>query len=114
VSGFLLRSIFNGITLVCALVAMPGIFVDSLGTTLLGATFLGLANAFIRPALTMVWGSLDPSALGWTTLFTNVTLPVVAFSVLPGIEVRNLIAIVLLIAGLSASSYVLTRFIQDR
>lgn len=113
-SGFLLRGIFNGITLVCAIMAMPGIFVDSLGTTLLGATVLGLANAIIRPMLEVLAVPLDSLTLGWMTLVTNIALPTVAFTILPGIEIHNAIAILILVGSLTVSSYVLTRCIQDR
>jgi putative membrane protein len=113
-AGFLLRGIFYGLTLVCAVVVMPGILVDSLGTTLLGATVLGLANAVIRPALTMFSIPLDSIILAWTTLLTNITLPTVAFGMLPGIQIRDLITIFILISGLTFCSYVLTRCIQDR
>jgi putative membrane protein len=114
VSGFLLRCIFNGIILVFAVCSMPGIFVDSLGATLIGATTLGLANAFIRPALTSFSIPLDSTVLGWTTVITNITLPTMASRVLPGVEVHGLITKFLFITGLSISSYVLTRCIQDR
>lgn len=113
-AGFLLRSIFNGIVLVFAVFLMPGIFVDSLGATLVGATLLGLANAFIRPVLTILAIPLDSTVLGWTTVITNITLPTMASHVLPGVEVHGLITMLLFIAGLSISSYVLTRSIQDR
>lgn len=113
-SGFLLRCIFNGLVLVCAVVTMPGIFVDSVGTTLLGAAVLGLANAFIRPTLAIFSVPLESTVLGWTTVITNITLPTAAFSILPGIQVHGVREILLTIAGLSASSYVLTRYIQDR
>lgn len=113
-SGFLLRCIFNGIVLVCAVVVLPGIFVDSLGATLLGATVLGLANAFIRPLFTMLSVPLESAVLGWTTLITNITLPTMAAGLLPGIQIHGMQAIVCAIFGLSASSYVFTRYIQDR
>lgn len=113
-AGFLLRSIFYGIVLVVAIFLIPGIFVDSLGATLLGATILGLANAFIRPLLTTLSIPLDSTALGWTTVLTNITLPALAFRVLPGVEVHGLITKFLVVTGLSISSYVLTRYIQDR
>lgn len=113
-AGFLLRSIFNGIMLVFAVCLLPGIFVDSLGATLAGATLLGLANAFIRPILMTLAVPLDSTILGWTTVIANITLPTMASRVLPGIEVHGLITKFLFITGLSVSSYVLTRCIQDR
>lgn len=113
-SGFLLRCIFNGIILVSAVFLMPGIFVDSLGATLIGATILGLANAFIRPALTIFSIPLDSTVLGWTTVITNITLPSMASRILPGVEVHGMITKFLFITGLSVSSYVFTRYIQDR
>jgi len=114
VSGFLLRCIFNGLVLVCAVVALPGVFVDSLGTTVLGAVVLGLANAFIRPSFIMFSVPLESTVLGWTTVITNITLPTVACRLLPGIQIQGFHSILVTIAGLSASSYLLTRYIQDR
>lgn len=113
-AGFLLRCIFYGIILVSAVFFMPGIFVDSLGAILLGAALLGLANAFIRPALTTLAVPLDSRAVGWTTVITNITLPTMASRVLPGVEVHGLITKFLFITSMSISSYVLTRCIQDR
>jgi putative membrane protein len=114
VAGFLLRCIFNSIVLVCVVGTMPGIFVDTLGVTLVGATMMGVANAFIRPVLTLLSVPLESLGLGLTTVVTNVTVPTVAFSVLPGIEIHGLQAILILMSGLSISSYFFTRCIQDR
>jgi putative membrane protein len=114
VSGFLLRCIFNGLVLVCAVASLPGVFIDSLGTTVLGAAVLGLANAFIRPSLIMFSVPLESTVLGWTTVITNITLPTIAWRLLPGIQIQGLHAIIVIITGLSAGSYLLTRCIQDR
>ena len=113
-AGFLLRCIFNGIILIAAIASLPGIFVDTMGAALVSAVLLGLGNAFIRPGLNLLEISVESTVLGWTTIITNITLPTLAFQVLPGIEIHGLITAILLFACLSAGSYVFTRCIQDR
>ncbi|HBS58685.1 MAG TPA: phage holin family protein [Firmicutes bacterium] len=113
-AGFLLRCIFNGIILITAIISLPGIFVDTMGAALVSAVLHGLGNAVIRPGLNLLEISVDSTVLGWTTIITNITLPTLAFRVLPGIEIHGLITVILLFASLSAGSYVFTRCIQDR
>ena len=84
-SGFLLRIIINGVILVTVVVRLPGIFVDTLGGILLAAAIIGLANAAIRPLLSMASIPMNAVTLGAITLFINFAAPLLVTHTLPGV-----------------------------
>ncbi len=113
-AGFLLRILINAI-LLCAIVAeLPGIFVDTLGGTLLGATIIGIANAAIRPLLTLAAMPFNTVTVGSVAFFTNLLMPLAVVKALPGFQVSSFLAPVAGLILMTLCSYTLTRVIQDR
>lgn len=113
-SGFLIRIIINAAILCAVVVKLPGIFVDTLGGTLLGATIIGLANAAIRPLLSFVDIPLNLITVGGLTFFTNLIMPLMVVKTLPGFQISSSIAPLIGILLMTVCSYTLTRVIQDR
>ncbi len=113
-SGFLLRIIINATILCAVVVKLPGIFVDTLGGTLLGATIIGLANAAIRPLMSFVDIPLNLVTVGGLTFFTNLIMPLMVVETLPGFQISSSIAPMIGILLMTVCSYTLTRVIQDR
>jgi len=114
VSGFLLRILINAI-IICVLVAqLPGIFVDTLGGTLLGATIIGIANAAIRPMLTLAAMPFNIVTVGSVAFFTNLLTPLAVVKTLPGFQISSFLAPLAGILLMTLCSYTLTKVIQDR
>jgi Predicted membrane protein len=114
VAGFLLRIIINAI-IICAIVAkLPGIFVDTLGGTLLGATIIGIANAAIRPLLTLASLPFNTVTVGFFTFVTNLFAPLAVVTALPGCQISSFLAPLAGISLMTLCSYTLTKVIQDR
>lgn len=112
--GFLLRIVINAVVLFWVVVIFPGIFVDTLGGTLLGAAIVGIANAAIRPVLSLAAIPFNSITLGWTTFFTNIVAPLMVVKTLPGIQISSLLASVTSILLMTACSFTLSKVIQDR
>lgn len=113
-AGFLLRIIFNAVILFIVVVKLPGIFVDTLGGTLLGVTIIGLANAVIRPLLLFVAAPMDMVTLGGCTFFANVLAPLMVVKTLPGFQISGFMGSVMGILLMTVCSYTLSKVIQDR
>lgn len=112
--GFLLRIIINAVVLFILIVEVPGIFVDTLGSTLLGATIIGLANAAIRPLLSIVAMPADGVMLGGLTFFTNIFTPLMIIKTLPGFQIYSFLAPLAGILLMTVCSFTLSKVIQDR
>lgn len=113
-TGFLLRIIINALALVWIATHIPGIFVDTLGSILVGAAVLGLANAVVRPLFTHRERPLRPAALWSVTVGLNVILTLIMARTLPGVQVHGLAAALAAWTLLTVLSGTLTRIIQDR
>jgi len=114
VSGLLLRIVLNAVVLFMVIVKLPGIFIDTLGGTLLSATIVGIANGAIRPLLALAAIPFNALTLGWTTFVTNIFAPLMVVKTLPGIEISSLMAMVVSILLMTACSFALSIIIQDR
>jgi len=114
VSGFLLRIIFNALILFFVMAEFPGIFVDTLGSTLVGAALVGLANAAIRPLLAIADLPFTWQTLGGLTLFTNLLTPMMVVKALPGFQIHSVIAPLGGLLLLTVCSCTLSKIIQDR
>lgn len=113
-AGFLLRILINAI-IICTIVAeLPGIFVDTLGGTLLGAAIIGVANAAIRPLLTLASMPFNTVTVGSLAFFTNLLAPLAVVKTLPGFQVSSSLAPLAGIILMTLCSYTLTKVIQDR
>lgn len=112
-AGFLLRIIINGVLLFIIAVKLPGVFVDTLGGTLLGAVLIGLANAVIRPLLELASAPLNLFTLGGSTFFMNVAAPLMVIKTLPGFQISSFLAPMVVITLMTVCSYTLSRVIPD-
>ncbi len=113
-SGFLLRILINAILLCIIVAKVPGIFVDTLGGTLLGAAIIGIANAAIRPLLTLAAMPFNTVTIGAVAFFTNILAPLAVVKALPGFQVSSFLAPMAGLILMTLCSYTLTRVIQDR
>lgn len=113
-SGFLLRIIINAVILFMVAVELPGIFVDTLGGTLLGATIVGVANAAIRPLLSIADLPLSFMNLGGITVVTNVFTPFMVVKALPGFQITGMVASLAGILLITLCSVTLSKVIHDR
>ena len=113
-TGFLLRIILNAVILVMLLAQLPGIFVDTLGGTLLGGVIVGLANAAIRPLLLLLAAPFNLFTLGSITFMTNIAAPFMVVKALPGFQISSMLASLTGILLMTVCSFTLTKLIHDR
>lgn len=112
--GFLLRIIINAVVLFVMLIKLPGIFVDTLGGTLLGAVIIGLANAAIRPLLSRLAIPFNKFTLGGLTFITNLFTPLMVVKALPGYQISSFFMPVAGLVLMTICSFTLSQVIQDR
>lgn len=113
-TGFLLRIIINAVLLIMLVVELPGIFVDTLGGTLLGGVIVGLANAAIRPLFMIAALPFDLPTLGGITFMTNIFTPLMVVKALPGFQISSIVASLTGILLLTLCSFTLSKIIHDR
>lgn len=114
VSGFLLRIIINAVVLFFVTIQLPGIFVDTLGSTLLGAAIVGIANAAIRPLASLASLPFNTLTLGSLTFITNLFTPLMVAKTLPGVQISSMVASLTGILLMTVCSYTVTKMIRDR
>ena len=112
--GFLLRIIINALVLFVVVVKLPGVFVDTLGTTLLGAAIIGIVNALIRPFFAFAKVKFTGLRLGGFTFAANIFTPFMVVQTMPGIQVYSALATIPGIVLMTACSFTLTKVIRDR
>lgn len=112
--GFLLRIIINAAVLFFVISELPGIFVDTLGSTLAGAAMVGFANAAVRPLLSLASMPFDWLTVGGITFFTNIAAPLMVIKALPGFQVSSFIAPLAGVLLITVCSSTLSKMIQDR
>ncbi|SMC40744.1 phage holin family protein [Sporomusa malonica] len=113
-SGFLLRIIINAVILIVVVTELPGVFVDTLGGTLLGAAIVGLANAAIRPMLAIAALPFDMLTLGSITVMTNIFTPLMVVKALPGFQISGAVTLLTGILLMTLCSFTLSKVIHDR
>lgn len=113
-SGFLLRIIINAVILFIVMIKLPGIFVDTLGGTLLGAAIVGVANAAIRPLFSVADLPLTILNLGGVTVMTNIFTPLMVIKALPGFQVSGMVTSMAGIVLMTLCSFTLSKVIHDR
>lgn len=111
--GFILRIVINGIVLFLVF-HLPGIFVDTLGGTLAGAAVIGVANAAIRPLLSLAAAPFDWITVGGITFFTNIAAPLMVVKTIPGIQVSSVLAPAVGVLFMTVFSSTVSKLIQDR
>jgi putative membrane protein len=114
VTGFLLRIIINAVILMVVVAEIPGVFVDTLGGTLLGATIVGLANAAIRPLLALTELPFNLVTLGSITVMTNICTPLMVVKTLPGFQITGALALLTSVLLMTLCSFTLSKVIKDR
>jgi putative membrane protein len=114
VTGFLLRIIINAVILIMLVVELPGVFVDTLGGTLLGGVIVGLANATIRPLLMLAALPFNFLTLGSITFMANIFTPFMVVKALPGFQISSVLASLTGILLMTLCSFTLSKIIQDR
>lgn len=113
-SGFLLRIIINAVILVVLVAELPGVFIDTLGGTLLGGAIVGLANAAIRPLLAVAAVPVNAITLGSFTVITNIFTPLMVVKTLPGFQISGAITTLTGILLMTLCSFTLSKVIHDR
>ena len=111
-SGFLLRIFINASVLFLIVAELPGVFVDTLGGSLLGSAIIGLANAAIRPLLSFI--HLHGISLGSFTFAVNFFTPLAVVTAVPGYQISSIIASIMGILLMTVTSYTCTRVIRDK
>lgn len=111
--GFLLRIIINGVILFMVF-QLPGIFVDTLGSTLVGAAIIGIANAAVRPLLSVVSVPFNWLTVGGITFFTNIVAPLMVVKTIPGIQISSFLAPAAGVLLMTVLSSTVSKLIQDR
>lgn len=114
VCGFLLRIVINAAVLFFVISELPGIFVDTLGSTLAGVAFVGLANAAVRPLLSLASMPFNWLTVGGITFFTNIAAPFMVIKALPGFQISSFIAPLTGVLLMTVCSSTLSKVIQDR
>lgn len=113
-TGFLLRIIINAVILIMLMAELPGIFVDTLGGTLLGGAIVGLANAAIRPLLLIAALPFNLMTLGSITFMTNIFTPFMVVKALPGFQISSMLASFTGVMLMTLCSFALSKIIHDR
>lgn len=112
--GFLLRIILNAVLLFALMSQIPGVFVDTLGGALLAVAIVGLANAAVRPVLSLASRPCSSARLSGVTLLTNILMPLMVVKALPGFQILSFTAPLAGMCLLTACSVTLSRVIHDR
>lgn len=89
--GFLVRLAISALGLWLASAVVPGVRVDGLTTLVVAALLLGVANAIVRPILTVVTFPLTLLTLGLFLLVVNAACIGLVAMFLPGFGVDGLV-----------------------
>lgn len=112
--GFLLRIIINAAVLFIVVAKVPGIFVDTLGGTLLGVAIIGLANAAVRTIMSLIDIPINTLTLGGWTFFTNLLASFMVVNTLPGFQISSFVTPMVEIMLMTVCSFTLSKVIHDR
>ncbi len=92
---FIVRVIFGAIGLWLACVLVKGVGYSDIGSLILAAVLLGVVNAFVRPVVVILTLPITIVTLGLFLLIVNAAMIGLVSMVVPGFEVRGLVAGVL-------------------
>ncbi len=109
--GFFLRWSMNLLALVIAAALIPGIRIESIGMGILAAGFLGIVNAFIRPAVLILTLPINLLTLGLFTLVINAAMLKLVAAAVPGLMIDTFSAAFFGALIISITSWVLNIFI---
>ncbi len=113
-AGFLLRLLVSALALWLASAVVPGISVQSVGTLLLAALFLGIVNAVIRPIVFILTLPITVVTLGLFLLVINAGMLALVAYFLPGFQIAGFWSAVLGALIVSITSWVASWFIGPR
>jgi putative membrane protein len=89
--SFLVRLAISALGLWLASVVVPGVRVDGIATLIVAAVLLGVANAIVRPILTIVTFPLTLVTLGLFLLVVNAAVIGLVAMFLPGFAIDGLL-----------------------
>ena len=112
-NGFLVRTAVTALGLLLAAVLVPGIRVSGIVTLVLAAVLFGVVNAVVRPALLRLTMSLTGAVLLIVLLPVNAAMLGLTALLLPGTQVRGILAAVLGSVVVSAVGWGASRFVGD-
>jgi putative membrane protein len=111
VKGFFTRLVITALGLWAAATIIPGFRIDGVGTIIVAALLLGLANAVVRPIVFVLTLPLTILTLGLFILVVNgISVGLVAWLV-PGVTVSGLLAATLAALVVSATSWLASMFV---
>jgi putative membrane protein len=112
-NGFLVRTAVTALGLLLAAVLVPGIRVSGLITLVLAAVLFGVVNAVVRPALLRLTVPFTGAMLLVVLLLVNAAMLGLTALLLPGMQVRGVLAAVLGSLVVSAVGWGASRFVGD-
>ena len=112
-NGFLVRTAITALGLLLAAVLVPGIRVAGIFTLVLAAVLFGVVNALVRPALLRLTVPFTGAALPVALLLVNAAMLGFTALLLPGMQVRGVLAAVLGALVVSAVGWGASRFIGE-
>lgn len=110
---FLVRAVFAALGLWVASVILPGVYVANTGTLVVAALLLGVVNAFVRPIVTILTLPITIVTLGLFLLIVNAMMIGLVDLMLPGFDVRGLVAGVMAAIITGVSSWIGGMVIRD-
>lgn len=110
---FLVRAVFAALGLWVASVILPGVDVANTGTLVVAALLLGVVNAFVRPIVTILTLPITIVTLGLFLLIVNAMMIGLVDLMLPGFDVRGLVAGVMAAIITGVSSWIGGMVIRD-
>ena len=112
--GFILRFIVTGIAVLVASQIIPGIWIDSLGSGVVGVLVLAILNALVRPLLYLLSAPFIVVTLGLFMLVINGFLLGVVSYVVKGFHVEGFWPAVGGAVIISLVSGIMNLFISER
>ncbi len=112
-NGFLVRTAVTALGLLLAAALVPGIRVAGALTLVIAAVLFGVVNALVRPALLRLTMPLTGAVLLIVLLLVNAAMLGLTALLLPGMQVRGVLAAVLGSLVVSAVGWGASRFVGD-
>lgn len=110
---FIVRALFAALGLWLAAQFVPGIEVNNATTLVIAAVLLGVVNAFVRPVVFVLTLPITVVTLGLFLLVVNAAMIGLVALLLPGFEVRGLLAGMLAAIVTGVTSWIGGMVLQD-
>ena len=110
-NGFLVRTAVTALGLLAAALLIPGIRISGVFTLLLAAVLFGVVNAVVRPAMARLTLPLTGWALLAALLAVNAAMLGLTALLLPGMQVRGVLAAVLGALVVSGVAWAASRYV---